>query len=110
MLCGGPETAVGQVNDVEEQEDSREERQGESMRFICGQCDSVFNNQIEFYTHRRGCHPDCLPNAEQLCEDFHCETCSLAPVLTALEGMYRSVMVTPSEQTTFRHQITFQQH
>src|SRR5271156_1564353 len=51
----------------------------DSQVFTCGQCDAVFNSLAELYTHRRGCGPDDLPSANQLCNDFTCDKCSLTP-------------------------------
>jgi hypothetical protein len=86
----------------EEEEQGRGERQqqqpDELMRvFTCGQCSLEFNTMAALYTHRRGCRPDGLPNAQQLCEGFECGTCSLAPSMTTMDGVYRSITITPSE-------------
>src|SRR5271156_1567481 len=63
----------------------------------CGQCDSRFNTLDQLFMHRKGCRPDNIPNAQELCMGFECETCSLAPVLTGLNGVFRRITVTPSE-------------
>ena len=66
--------------------------------YTCGQCEKQFDSLAELYTHRRGCHPSNLPNAQLLCENFTCDTCSLAPGTTAMNGVYRSITVTPTER------------
>ena len=71
----------------------------DSMRqFRCGQCDTEFRTLPELRTHRRGCSPESLPNARELCEGFESDSCFLTPGMTAMNSVYRSITVTPTAE------------
>ena len=66
--------------------------------FTCNQCSSNFNSFDKYSKHRQVCHPNNLPEAPEMCDDFDCESCSLTPADSAMNGILRSIIITPSQQ------------
>ena len=70
-----------------------------SDEYTCGQCGTIFVTLAFLRTHRQGCHPDNLPHGREMCDDFQCASCSLTPVRSAMNGVLRSISITPTEQS-----------
>ena len=104
-MLTGEETVFKTQDDVREEASTSSDQGGvrdmerdldASMhKFICGQCDSEFPSLTELRAHRRGCSPENLPNARELCDGFESDSCFLTPGMNAMNGVYRSVTVTP---------------
>src|SRR5271156_3080232 len=73
-------------------------RVNSSDEYTCGQCGTIFVALAFLLKHRQGCHPDNLPKGLELCEDFRCESCFLAPVRSAMNDVLRSISITPTVQ------------
>ena len=77
-------------------------------QFACGVCEEVFNTLDMLRTHRRSrrCFPDSLPaSLVQVCDDFQCPDCTIEPVTSRFNGVFRSVTITPTEHCITADQL-----
>src|SRR5277367_878000 len=73
----------------------------------CHQCDGLFAANSAYRRHRINCHPDSMPEIDDLCLDFNCNSddCTMEPVETAVNGVYRSITLVPSERCITADQL-----
>ena len=77
-------------------------------QFACGVCEEVFDTLDMLRTHRRSrrCFPDSLPaSLVQVCGDFQCPDCTIEPVTSRFNGVFRSVTITPTEHCITADQL-----
>jgi len=72
---------------------------GSTDEYTCGQCGTIFISLFFLRKHRHVCHPDNLPHAREMCDDFNCLSCSLTPVRSSMNGVLRTISIIPTEQS-----------